>query len=526
MIVDDPEPRPRSRPLRRLRAGADRQRRRGARRLLSAERGRNSLRRDREPLRLCRDQGLSRRALAGRARAPSRQDPHRHLRARSRHRRDALSARRRAGQGRAADADLGAFSARVADRRRPYQRDRRADMSATVAGVTLLPTDGQPAGPPVDLAHRRRRDRRDRAGGRAAVAAPPRPAGARQRPRSCRAAVADLVRRGGKAARDLAPASRGDAADRPLSRRARRLRPGGARRRGLGHGALHPLPRPDAAGRGSPRDRPRGAEVGVRVTLAVFMRDRNPLVYGPPTASWRGCRTPPAPRSRRSSFAPRRASRSRSHGSRRSRRAVESPTFAVQFGPNGPQWCSDDLLAAIAERSAETGRRVHMHLWRRAISAPSPTTPIPRASVARLRTLGLLTPRLTLAHCVCARGEDLDAIAASRRDHRDQPELEPASCAAASRPLARRSSAAAGSRSASTPRPSTRTTISCARCGSAISCTAAGASRAIVTAQRLVDQQLSPTGASPMARRAMGAPRRRSRPIFSCSISTRSTATR
>ena len=42
--------------------------------------------------------------------------------------------------------------------------------------------------------------------------------------------------------------------------------------------------------------------------------------------------------------------------------AVESPTFSVQFGPNGPQWCSDALLAAIAERSRETGRRVHMHL--------------------------------------------------------------------------------------------------------------------------------------------------------------------
>ena len=39
-----------------------------------------------------------------------------------------------------------------------------------------------------------------------------------------------------------------------------------------------------------------------------------------------------------------------------------------------------------------------------------------------------------------------------------------------------RSSAAAVSRSGSTPRPSTRTTTSCANCGSAISCTAAGAS--------------------------------------------------
>ena len=34
----------------------------------------------------------------------------------------------------------------------------------------------------------------------------------------------------------------------------------------------------------------------------------------------------------------------------------------VQYGPNGPQWCSDALLEAIAEASARNGRRIHMHL--------------------------------------------------------------------------------------------------------------------------------------------------------------------
>jgi cytosine/adenosine deaminase-related metal-dependent hydrolase len=93
--------------------------------------------------------------------------------------------------------------------------------------------------------------------------------------------------------------------------------------------------------------------------------------------------------------------------------AVEGPAFSVQFGPNGPQWCSDALLAAIAERSHETGRRVHMHLLETRYQRAFADRVYPEGAAASLKSLGLLTPRLTLAHCVYARKEDLDAIAAS-----------------------------------------------------------------------------------------------------------------
>src|SRR5258707_71030 len=42
--------------------------------------------------------------------------------------------------------------------------------------------------------------------------------------------------------------------------------------------------------------------------------------------------------------------------------AVSSRLVTVQFGPAAVQWCSEPLLRAIAERSAATGRRIHMHL--------------------------------------------------------------------------------------------------------------------------------------------------------------------
>ena len=93
--------------------------------------------------------------------------------------------------------------------------------------------------------------------------------------------------------------------------------------------------------------------------------------------------------------------------------AVESPTFSVQFGPNGPQWCSDALLAAIAERSRATGRRVHMHLLETRYQRAASDRLYPEGAAARLKALGLLSPRLTLAHCVWARNEDLDLIAES-----------------------------------------------------------------------------------------------------------------
>lgn len=93
--------------------------------------------------------------------------------------------------------------------------------------------------------------------------------------------------------------------------------------------------------------------------------------------------------------------------------AVAGPMVDVQYGPAGVQWCSDALLEAIAECSAATGRRIHMHLletryqrdWARAI--------YPHGVVRHLKDIGLLSERLTLAHCVYADEEELAMIAES-----------------------------------------------------------------------------------------------------------------
>jgi cytosine/adenosine deaminase-related metal-dependent hydrolase len=152
-------------------------------------------------------------------------------------------------------------------------------------------------------------------------------------------------------------------------------------------------------------------DVGVRVGFAVSMKDRNPLVYAPSEpllaampADVRGeitsrfLRQPMTPRAQ-VELADAVAS------------AAARPGFEVQYGPNGVQWCSDELLAAIAEASARTGRRVHMHLLETRYQRAWADQNLPKGIVRHLDAIGLLSPRLSLAHCVWARPDELELLA-------------------------------------------------------------------------------------------------------------------
>ena len=282
-----------------------------------------------------------------------------------------------------------------------------------LSGVVLLPTDGAPAGPPVDISLQ---------DGRIAAIAP-----AAARPSRRLLAMPALVNAHDHA-RPLSPTSFG-AAGKPLETWLLRLAAmpaidpylgalaafGRAARAGAGsvmahytrfHGPMAPIDEAKEIARAA-------ADVGVRVTLAVFMRDRNPLVYG-------GERSVLAklPEDARSVIEAQFLTSMPSAEEQVARveaiaAAVESPAFCVQFGPNGPQWCSDALIAAIAGASRRTGRRVHMHLLETRYQRAFADREYPEGVVARLMALGLLSPRLTLAHCVYARPDELDAIAAS-----------------------------------------------------------------------------------------------------------------
>jgi cytosine/adenosine deaminase-related metal-dependent hydrolase len=152
-------------------------------------------------------------------------------------------------------------------------------------------------------------------------------------------------------------------------------------------------------------------DVGVRVGFAVSMKDRNPIGYGPPEPLLdalpadardeiirRFVRTPLAPKDYIKLVDDVAA-------------AADGPNFNVQYGPNGVQWCSDALLQAVAEASALSGRRVHMHLFETRYQRGYLDQLYGGDVVKFLDSIGLLSPRLTLAHCVWARPDELELLA-------------------------------------------------------------------------------------------------------------------
>jgi cytosine/adenosine deaminase-related metal-dependent hydrolase len=286
-------------------------------------------------------------------------------------------------------------------------------MIERLSGVVILPTDGSPAGPPVDLSI---------ADGRISAITPA--AG----PPARRLLAMPALVNAHDHARPLSPTSFG-AAGKPLETWILRLAAMPAIDPYLG--ALAALGRAARAGAGSvmahytrfhrpmspieeAKEIARAAkDVGVRVTLAVFMRDRNPLVYdGEDSVLMK------LPDNVRAAVETQFLSSMPGVVEQIARveaiaAETESDLFSVQFGPSGAQWCSDALIAAIAEASRQTGRRVHMHLLETRYQRAFADRAYPEGVVERLKTLGLLSPRLTLAHCVHARPAELDAIAAA-----------------------------------------------------------------------------------------------------------------
>src|SRR5690606_5773649 len=91
----------------------------------------------------------------------------------------------------------------------------------------------------------------------------------------------------------------------------------------------------------------------------------------------------------------------------------ESATFQVQYGPVGVEWCSDALLERVAQRSQASGRRVHMHLLESRYQREWADRTYPTGMIHHLDRVGLLSPRLTVAHGTWLRTDEC-ALLASR----------------------------------------------------------------------------------------------------------------
>jgi cytosine/adenosine deaminase-related metal-dependent hydrolase len=152
-------------------------------------------------------------------------------------------------------------------------------------------------------------------------------------------------------------------------------------------------------------------DVGINVALAVHCRDLNPLVYDPhqallaelsPAAC--ACITrrflrPPLPAAEQVAMVEAVAA------------DIEGSGVTVQYGPAGVQWCSDEMLRRIGKAAADSGRRVHMHLLETRYQRNWADRTYPQGIVRYLDEIGLLNERISFAHCIWLRPEEMELIA-------------------------------------------------------------------------------------------------------------------
>ena len=93
-------------------------------------------------------------------------------------------------------------------------------------------------------------------------------------------------------------------------------------------------------------------------------------------------------------------------------RDVEGEGVTVQYGPAGVQWCTDEMLRRIGEASARSGRRVHMHLLETRYQRIWADKTFPQGILNYLDEIGLLNERVSFAHCIYLRPDEMELIAA------------------------------------------------------------------------------------------------------------------
>jgi cytosine/adenosine deaminase-related metal-dependent hydrolase len=90
---------------------------------------------------------------------------------------------------------------------------------------------------------------------------------------------------------------------------------------------------------------------------------------------------------------------------------LDGSDVSFAYHPVGPQWVDEDVLQACAERSDATGRVVHMHLLETYRQREWADRTYPDGLIMALDQIGLLTPRLVLAHGVHLRPDEIGLLA-------------------------------------------------------------------------------------------------------------------
>ena len=150
-------------------------------------------------------------------------------------------------------------------------------------------------------------------------------------------------------------------------------------------------------------------DVGLRIAFAVPFAGRNSVVYGPLEPLLK--HLPPGDHARLKAMRQPTRTLEENFDLVEQIAQLEHAGFQVHYGPVGPQWVDDEAMAAIAQASADTGRRVHMHLFETRRQREWADAHYPRGLLHHLDAIGLLTPRLTVAHAVWLDDADCGLLA-------------------------------------------------------------------------------------------------------------------
>lgn len=153
------------------------------------------------------------------------------------------------------------------------------------------------------------------------------------------------------------------------------------------------------------------SDIGVRIAFAVAMGDMNPIAYASSPRVLEQLRPAIRDEVARHLDRPVASAAEQIALADEIAAAIDSPMVTVQYGPRGPKWASRPMLEAVAEASARTGRRVHMHFAETRYEREWIDAHYPEGVLTYLADIGLLSPRLSLAHCTWARDDELERMA-------------------------------------------------------------------------------------------------------------------
>jgi 5-methylthioadenosine/S-adenosylhomocysteine deaminase len=155
-------------------------------------------------------------------------------------------------------------------------------------------------------------------------------------------------------------------------------------------------------------------EVGLRVTFCVGAQDRGFLTYGPCEACFQQGLSPDLQNALNQHGRSAYASDIPSSLALMDRLLTDfgdHPLVTLAWGPAGPQWVSEPMLAAIVTHAKANRLGIHMHAMESPAQASACRQIFPQGAIRWLDGLGAIGPTTTLAHAVWLDERDIEILA-------------------------------------------------------------------------------------------------------------------